>query len=122
MPGKSESVAVDYVDVASAARVAFLEHAGAFVGERGHDPRDDVVARDRRAPDAACRGGLVGELLDERIRNPVPAAALVPVPARARFLTVPSHLVQPIRNLRLRTFCARLADRLEILPDTRADV
>ena len=66
---------------------------------------------------------LVGQLLDQRIGVPVAAAGrVVLVPAGAGLLAVASHLEQPIGNRRLRPFRARLADRLQVLPDARADV
>ena len=65
------------------------------------------------ARDAALLRFLVGELLDQRIGDPVAAAGrVVLVPAGAGLLAVAPHLEQPIRDRRLRPFRARLADRL----------
>ena len=54
-----------------------------------------------------------------RLRLP---GRVVLVPAGAGLLSVAAHLEQPIGNRRLRPFRARLADRLQVLPDARADV
>ena len=50
------------------------------------------------------------------------AGRVVLVPAGAGLLAVAPHLEQPIRDRRLRPLRARLADRLQVLPDARADV
>ena len=71
---------------------------------------------------AALAGFLRGDRFDERIGNAVAAAGLVLVPAGAGLLPVAAHLEQPIGDRRLRTLRARLADRLQVLPDARADI
>ena len=122
MAREPEAVAVNDVDVAGADGVPLLEHAGALVGERRRDARDDLLVGNRAALDPAPRGGFGRELLDDRIRNARAAARLVLVPAGAGLLPVTAHLVEPIRHLRLRSLRARLANRLEVLANARADV
>src|SRR6185436_16374881 len=119
---EAEAVRVDDVDVAGARRVVLLEHPRAFVGERGRDAGDDLVVADRPARDAALFRRLFRELVSQRIGRAVAAARrVVLVPAGAGLLTVASHFEELIRNLRLRSFRTRLADRLQVLPDPRAD-
>src|SRR4029453_2026317 len=110
MTWKAEPVTVDDVDVASSNGVAILEHTSAFVGERGHDARDDLVVADGMAREAALRGFLCSNLLDERIRNAGAAARLVAIPSGTGLLAVASHLIQPIGYRRLWTLGAALAD------------
>src|SRR6185436_3544224 len=80
MTGEAEAVAVDHVDVAGAAGVAFLDDARAFVGQRRRDARDDLLARDRSTLDTALRSGLRGKLVDERIGDPRSTAGLIAIP------------------------------------------
>ncbi len=123
MAREPEAVHVDDIDVAGARGVAFFQHARALVGERRRDARHDLLVGDRASRDAALLRYFIRHLIDQRIRCPVAAAGrVVFVPAGAGLLAVASHLEQAIRDLRLRPLGARLANRLEILPDARADV
>src|SRR5258706_485102 len=53
MARKAETIDINYVDIAGAHGVTFVENVGALVGERGHDARDNLVVGDRAPPDAA---------------------------------------------------------------------
>ena len=111
MARESEAIAINDVDVARSRREAVLERARAFVGKRRHDARDDFFVRDRPARDATLLPLFFGQLIDERIRRPVAAARrVVLIPPRAGLLAVASHREEPIRNRRLRSLRARLAD------------
>ena len=123
MSRETEAVRVDDVDVAGARCETVLQDARAFVGQRGRDPRDDLLVVHLPPRDAALRRFFGGEPIDQRIGRPVAAAGrIVFVPARAGFLPVAAHREQTIGHRRLRTLGARLSDRREVLANPRADV
>src|SRR5205823_13036482 len=100
-----------------------LEDTRAFVGERGHDAREDLFVGDGLARDAALLRGRLRELIDQRIRRAIAAAGrVVLVPPGAGLLPIAPHFVELIGHFRLRSFRARLADGLQVLPDARAYV
>src|ERR1700694_2159617 len=42
---KAEAVDINYIDIAGAQSEAFIQNICAFIGERGHGARDDLVIR-----------------------------------------------------------------------------
>src|SRR5437868_14953855 len=95
---KAEAVDINNVDVARAQSETLLQNIRAFIGERSHSARDDLVIGDGAPIDAAFGGGLVGQLVDQRIGNRRAAALFIAIPSGAGLLAVASHFKEPVRD------------------------
>src|SRR5712692_9920698 len=96
MARKTETIDINYVDVAGTHGEAFIKNVGAFVGERGHDTRDNLVVGDGAPLNAARGGGLRGKIIDHGIGNGRAAAALIAIPAGAGLLAIAAHVEEPV--------------------------
>src|ERR1022692_3685015 len=86
-----------------------VEHVGAFVGQRHHDARENLIVGDGLPCDTARARGLFGQLFDQRIGDGSAAAGFIAIPSGAGLLTVAAHVVEPVGHGRLRPFETALA-------------
>src|SRR5262245_18428322 len=112
---KAVTARVDDVDVGGAARVAFFEHAGAFVDQRVDRALDDFLI----AEWASTNAGRSGRTLDERQHLGIGrrlSVLAVDIPALAGLLSEPAHFAQCVGNERLAI--ARPAELFQFLANT----
>ena len=99
-PMEREPVArqVHHVDVARAARDAFLKNLGRLVDEGENQTLDNLFVADLAGGAADARPIIHNHLLDQCRWDCVAFTRLVVIPAGACFLTKTAHFAEPVRG------------------------
>ena len=97
--GESIAVEVHQVDVRGSLRDTVLEDAGSLIDERVNTAFDDLLRAHTARREALFAPIVLDDGGDCRIRNRMPRAGLVLVPARAGFLAEAAGLAQNVRHI-----------------------
>src|SRR6202043_71046 len=97
--GKAVAVEIYEVDIRGSLRDAVLDDAGTFVDERVNAALDDLLRAHVARRDASLPAVFLDDGGDFRIRNRMPRARLVPIPAGAGFLAEAAGFAQSVRHV-----------------------
>src|SRR5258708_5654641 len=107
---------VHHVDVGGPQRDAFLEDLGAFVDEGVDEPLHDFLVGDAAGFQAVFASIGRNKFFNFRIRDGLPVAGLVAVPALAGLLPETTELADPVADARIDEVGALLVAPLADLP------